>query len=134
MLLLLLWCVAIFVFTEQPVFNDEHSLKLFSMLGLSEAATDVIDFIARKLAHAAIFSLLAYLALKAMSNWRWKYPTAWIFTTFCGLADEWHQLHVPGRAGSLQDVIIDSTAAFILITIVYIRDRKKKGRGFIRDE
>ncbi|MFX4263348.1 VanZ family protein [Pelotomaculum propionicicum] len=125
--ILLLWCVAIFIFTEQPVFNDEHSLKIISLLGLSKTATSVIDFIARKLAHAVTFSLLAYLALKAIGNWRWKYPAAWVFTTFCGLADEWHQLQVPGRTGLLQDVIIDSFAAFVLITIVYIWD-KRKGR------
>jgi VanZ family protein len=123
---LLLWCIAIFNFTEQPVFNDEHSLSIISQLGLSEAATDTIDFIVRKLAHFVTFSLLAYLALRAMGNWRWKYPAAWVFTTLYGLADEWHQLQVPGRTGLLQDVVIDSTAAFILITIVYILDKRRR--------
>lgn len=123
---LVLWCMAIYNFTQQPVFNDEYSFRLFSLLGFSYTATYTVDLIARKLAHAVIFSLLAYLTLKVMGSWRWKYPVAWFFTTFCGLADEWHQLHVPGRTALLSDVVIDSTAALLLITIVYVWDKRSR--------
>lgn len=124
--LFMLWCVAIYNFTEQPVFNGEYSLRFFSLLGLSEAVTDTLDFFARKMAHAVIFALLAYLALKSLGNWRWKYPAAWTFTTLCGLADEWRQLFVIGRTASLRDVIIDSVAALILITVIYFRDKRNR--------
>lgn len=126
LVIFLLWCLAIYNFTEQPVFNGESSLRLFSLLGLSEATTDTIDFIARKLAHAVIFSLLAYFALKVMVNWRWKYPAAWVFSTIFGMVDEWRQLHVYARTGSLRDVVIDSMAALILIIIVYFWEKRSK--------
>ncbi|MFX4263342.1 VanZ family protein [Pelotomaculum propionicicum] len=123
---LLLWCMAIYNFTQQTVFNDEYTYRMFSLLGLSYTVTETIDFIARKLAHAVIFSLLSYLALKVMENWRWKYPAAWVFTTLCGLSDELHQLRVPGRTASLSDVVIDSAAALILIIIIYIGDKRSR--------
>jgi VanZ family protein len=124
--MLLLWCLAIYNFSEQPVFNDEYSSNFFSQFGWSEAAADTIDFMARKLAHAVVFSLLAYLALRAMGNWRWQYPAAWVYTTLYALSDEWHQLHVPGRTGSLRDVAIDSAAAFVLIMILYFWGKRSR--------
>lgn len=124
LLILIFWCAAIFYCTGQPVFNDEHTLKFFYVIGLPEAIIKITDFIVRKLTHITLFFLLAYFALKVVRGWRWDYMVAWVFASLYGLTDEWHQLYVPGRSGSLRDVIIDSTGAFLLIAIAYVWDRK----------
>ncbi|MDD4238957.1 MAG: VanZ family protein [Desulfotomaculaceae bacterium] len=121
--LLILWCIAIFYFTEQPVFNDEHTLRFISLLGVPEAIIKITDFIARKLAHVTLFFITAYVALKVVRHWRWQYLAAWAFATFYGMTDEWHQLYVPGRSGKMGDVMIDSTGALLCIAIIYVWDK-----------
>jgi VanZ family protein len=121
---LVFWCFAIYYFTEQPAFNDEHTLRFFFNIGLPETMIKITDFIARKLAHVALFFLLAFLALKVVRHWRWEYPAAWLFAAVYGMTDEWHQLYVPGRSGKAGDVLIDATGALLLIAIVYLWDLK----------
>lgn len=123
LVILIFWCIAIFYFTGQPVFNDEHTLKFFYLMGFPEAIIKITDFIVRKLAHVALFFTVAYFALKIVRHWRYDYLIAWAFATLYGMTDEWHQLYVPGRSGTIRDVIIDSTGAFLLIVIVYVSDK-----------
>jgi len=120
------WCLAIYYFTEQPVFNDEHTLRFFYIIGLPEAMIRIIDFVVRKLAHVALFFTLAFFALQVVRRWRWEYITAWAFASVYGMTDEWHQLFVPGRSGKLSDVLIDAIGALILIAIVYLRDKSRQ--------
>jgi len=98
-------------------------MRFFSLIGLPEAITKIIDFTVRKLTHVTLFLMLAYFALKVVRKRRWDYLAAWAFATFYGATDEWHQLYVPGRSGKLGDVLIDSTGALILIVIVYVWDK-----------
>jgi VanZ family protein len=120
------WCSAIYYFTEQPVFNDEHTLNFFYFIGLPEAMIKITDFIVRKLAHVMLFFTLAFFALKVIRHWRWQYLAAWVFASVYGITDEWHQLFVPGRSGKAGDVIIDATGALILIAVVYLWDKSRQ--------
>ena len=84
------WCVAIYCFTARPEVNDEHTLSFFFRLGLPEVMVGIIDFVARKFAHLALFFILAYLALKVVRHWRGEYLAAWAFATVYAMTDEWH--------------------------------------------
>jgi VanZ family protein len=121
--ILVFWCIAIYYFTEQPVFNDEHTLRFFYIIGLPETMIKITDFIVRKLAHVALFFTLAFFALNVVRHWRWQYLAAWVFASVYGMTDEWHQLYVPGRSGKVGDVIIDAAGALILIAVVYLWDK-----------
>ena len=121
---LLGWCAVIFCFTALPVFNDEHSMRFFLWTGLPLWLADLIDFGVRKLAHALVFGGLAFIALQTIRPARWDYLLAWIFATFYGASDEWHQLYVLGRSGSLRDVGVDSCGALLVLLLVYLNEKK----------
>jgi len=125
LVVLVFWCLAIYFFTEQPAFNDEHTLRFFFNIGLPETMIKITDFIVRKLAHVALFFTLAFFALKVVRHWRWAYLAAWAFAAVYGMTDEWHQLYVPGRSGKMGDVIIDAAGALVLIAIVYLWDKTR---------
>jgi VanZ family protein len=36
---------------------------------------------------------------------------AFLSTALVSVLDEWHQAHLPGRTGTIQDVLLDSSAA-----------------------
>jgi VanZ family protein len=120
------WCLAIYYFTEQPAFNDEHTLRFFYSIGLPEAMIRITDFMVRKLAHVALFFTLAFFALQVVRHWRRQYLAAWAFAVVYGLTDEWHQLYVPGRSGKVGDVLIDAAGAAICIAIVYLWDKRRQ--------
>ncbi len=70
-----------------------------------------------KLAHAAVYALLAWLAARAFATLPWKAHAglipwaAAVFAAFYGLSDEVHQLFVPGRSGDVWDLVADSVGA-----------------------
>ncbi len=82
------------------------------------------DFILRKIAHVLeyfIFTFLLHRAFKA--SWKLKafYLFAWpaSVSLLYAISDEFHQMFVAGRSGSLQDVLVD--AAGILGFYVFIK-------------
>ena len=72
----------------------------------------VYDFILRKLAHVTVYMVLTLLVYGALRQ-HMAHPThAWLLAmcvaaVYAG-SDEWHQTFVPGRAGTVRDVMIDS--------------------------
>ena len=90
---------AIFLLSAQP--------DLSTGLGL-------IDLVARKVAHAAIYAALC-VAWWRVLELRLPLPRAVAlaatFTVAYALSDEWHQTFVPGRSGSGLDVAIDALGA-----------------------
>jgi VanZ family protein len=117
------YCALIFVFTAMPVFNDAHSMGFFLWSGLPVKLADTIDFIVRKLAHVTLFAGLALVALQTIKPSRWDYVLAWVFATLYGASDEWHQLYVIGRTGSIRDVGINSCGALLILLVLYIVEK-----------
>ncbi len=74
----------------------------------------------RKSAHAIEFAALDITLLFALYFWDMRgkewLRTSFLLTTLYACSDELHQLLVPGRAGLVTDVIIDSLGT-ILVTI-----------------
>ena len=70
-----------------------------------------------KLAHAAVYALLAWLAARAFATLPWKaysglIPwTAALFAALYGLSDEVHQAFVPGRSADFWDLVADTLGA-----------------------
>jgi VanZ family protein len=125
-MVLIAWCAAIFLFTSLPAFTDENTMRIFLWTGLPPIMADIIDFIVRKLTHVTLFAGLAYIALKAIKPARWDYLLAWVLATLYGASDEWHQLYVIGRTGSIRDVFIDSCGAFLVLLVVYMGEKRIK--------
>jgi len=71
------------------------------------------DYLLHGLAYAGL-SVLSVRALSKRLFCRLKAPTVAggiAIAVFYGMSDEWHQLHVPGRDGSLVDVLADLVGA-----------------------
>ncbi|RMG22437.1 MAG: VanZ family protein [Bacteroidetes bacterium] len=117
---LLLWMVLIFVLSHQ---DKDHSrrtsewvLWLLSLLHIdleSLKASGALLYV-RKLAHFSIYFVLAFWSFR-LFKWKWQPPrlwwAVWGFCVIYAASDEFHQLFVPGRVGSLLDVGIDSLGA-----------------------
>jgi VanZ family protein len=72
----------------------------------------VYDFILRKLAHLTVFAVLTVLLVRAFRLHVARSPHAWLFAVLVAVlyacSDEWHQTFVPGREGTVRDIVIDS--------------------------
>lgn len=148
-LALVLWCVVIFMFSandsdkssrqSNAVFNAVvefvnpmyDSLDPEAQLEYKDTAT----FVIRKLAHFSEYALLGILAF--INLWRVKglgYRSlfAALFSCVYAASDEIHQLFVPGRAGQVRDVLIDTSGAVVgilfalLIRKIWLKSREKK--------
>ena len=89
------------------------------------AVVDSLDAVIRKLAHMFIYAVLAVLSSCALLARRHtekpknKLLQSLIFCILYAVTDEFHQLFVPGRAGMIRDVFIDSSGAIIGLLFVF---------------
>jgi VanZ family protein len=100
----------IFALSAQPDLNS----------GLGTA-----DTVLRKLVHAAIYGLLAFLWARALRTTRARHlalPLAFALTVGYAVTDEYHQTFVEGRHGAPVDVLIDSAGA----ALVLLRIRRRR--------
>lgn len=86
----------------------------------------------RKCAHITEFSVLHVSVLFGLQQWgfsgkKWL-RTALMSTVFYACTDEFHQIFVPGRAGMIQDVMIDSIGAVIITAVLWYRFVKRNQR------
>ena len=80
-----------------------------------------LQFIVRKSAHFIGYMILGILAsglILQYENINKKYPLAFLICVIYAITDEIHQLFVPGRAGQVRDVLIDSAGSFLGIILV----------------
>lgn len=72
----------------------------------------VYDFILRKLAHLTVFAVLTVLLFRAVRLHVARPTHAWwlamLVAAVYACSDEWHQTFVPGREGTVRDIVIDS--------------------------
>ncbi len=149
MTLVCIWMAVIFFFSAKPATQSQQTSDgivdlLISLLipdfeGLSAARQGEIaatfSTLVRKGAHLfefALLSALSYLTLRTCQRPRstaLQALIAWGFAALYAMTDEVHQLFVPGRAGRLTDVLIDSTGALLGVAIAYflahLWDRRK---------
>lgn len=144
--LAILWMVVIFCFSAAD--GDESSKTsgwVGRMIGqifvsgfddMSETEQEEwaskIEYPIRKAAHATEYAVLALLVFGALPfvGFR-RYGIAWILAVFYAGTDEFHQRFVPGRAGTLFDVGVDSLGALAGLLILagilaLVRRRREK--------
>ena len=149
-ILVLLWMAVIFSFSAE---NAEESLETsdsivdavveqllegkrdtMSVSDFESFKTKVSHFI-RKSAHFTAYMLLGILTLSALFTHKLKNKARALLTlAICFLyavSDEVHQVFVPGRAGRISDVMIDTSGAVLGILLVFsviqlIKYRKNK--------
>ena len=158
---LVLWCVVIFMFSannadesnkqSNAVFNTviEFVNPVYDSLDTTAQAEykDTATFIIRKLAHFSEYALLGILAFINFSKVKklgYRGLFAAVFSCIYASSDEIHQLFVPGRAGQVGDVLIDTSGAVAGILLAILirkygskavrknRDNKKISVGAFR--
>lgn len=69
-----------------------------------------------KIAHFAVYGLLATLICRAGKGWR---AAAWavVLASAYGLSDEFHQSFVPGRSPEVMDWVADTTGALLAVVL-----------------
>lgn len=134
---------AIFYFSAQPAdistdMSDGVSLFLLKVSSIlrpeQEATEEYVQLIekmsmpVRKTAHITEFAVFYLTLLFALHHsglrGRKLLWTAFGLTVFYACTDELHQIFVPGRAGRVTDVLIDSSGAFA-ITVGGILKKKR---------
>lgn len=133
---------AIFWFSSQPAdvstgVSDRVTLLLLAMadrLNLFHAEPErlyeicvMLSTPVRKCAHITEFAalhvtILFALQKNAFQGKRWL-KTALFLTVLYACTDEFHQLFVPGRAGRVTDVLIDSIGAVLITAVLWKRKK-----------
>ena len=141
---------AIFYFSAQPAdasmeMSDGVTrllLRMAEALGLLELSPALVYELCEKLAtpvrkcaHITEYVILHGAVLFGLYHWsgemrgiRWL---KWAFgiTVVYAMTDEIHQLFVPGRAGMVADVLIDSIGVCIVTLYLAFKHAKKKSGG-----
>lgn len=94
----------------------------FTDYGQREQLIETLQFPVRKCAHMteyAVFTTFTYIALLAdsINSKKRKYIT-FLIGFLLAASDELHQRFVPGRCGSIKDVIIDSAGCIIGLLLI----------------
>ena len=84
------------------------------------------------LLHGGAYFVLALLAVRAFAKGLAAPASAlalwggWAVAVVYGASDEWHQTHVPGRVGDINDVVYDGVGALLAVAVLKIFWRVKK--------
>lgn len=135
-LIAIIWMCIIFVFSSQPADESSEVSVGFSYRVVSSAGTFfhlpwdeeefrkisiAIEGYIRKAAHMSEYALLSVLLYLWLENWQFKVLKRSVIAAFLAMlyavSDEFHQLFVQGRAGSVRDVMIDSAGAVLGILV-----------------
>lgn len=109
-------------------------LDTFASLGinLNESFGNFASIIIRKGAHFTEYMILSFLIYNVITDYIKVNKKVYIYTILgvfvYAVTDEIHQLFVPGRAGMIQDVMIDTSGGLAgsLILMIKINLQKKR--------
>jgi VanZ family protein len=79
-----------------------------------------------KLVHAAIFFILGWLSHRAFTHQsselvsKMSLYLTQVVTILYGFADEFHQLHVPGRTADMYDMAADALGGFLFVVVFLV--------------
>ena len=100
---------------------------------------ETVSRLVRKSAHFCVFAVLGFLTSAALRSCNLSPKRAFILASVIGalyaVSDEIHQTFVPGRAGMVQDVLLDTcgvvtgAAAMWLILYICMKIKKNKSHG-----
>lgn len=124
-ILVIIWMSAMFWFSNQQGTGSSNTSKkvskiIVNIIDIKKQYTDaekeeiikVIEPIIRKLAHYTLYAIGGILIANCVYQFCGKEKSVMAISAIIGIvyasSDEIHQLMVPGRSGSIKDVIIDS--------------------------
>lgn len=132
-ILVIAWMILILSFSNQTgeesqgvsdIITDkivEVVIKVNSNLEYKDVK-DIISFIIRKGAHFSIYFIGGILIFNFLNTFPMNKKTTILLTIVIGIlyaiSDEIHQLFISGRAGQIQDVLIDSSGIIIATILV----------------
>jgi VanZ family protein len=105
------------------------AVLIFISSSIQEPAPGVEFPFVDKLLHLLVYTLLGYLVVRALLNYRYNLARtqllvmAVLLGTFYGISDEIHQSFVPGRIACAADAFFDLVGSALG---VYIYDRRHK--------
>lgn len=105
--------------------SDGIVYKLLNMLPLSDIPYETMSYIIRKMAHFGEYMILGFLFFINIEDYI-SHPliVSLMLSFIYALSDEFHQLFISMRNGSLVDVMIDTSGAFFALMIYrWIRKR-----------
>lgn len=134
LVLLIVQCVVIFSFSAQDKKkSSDGSERITSRIvhqlggdeksvGMRQKMTRETEVLVRKSAHLLLFTVLGVLAYLTARNYLKNKHFLWsaIFCLLYAISDEIHQILVPGRAGLVSDVLIDTAGSILGIGILFI--------------
>ena len=131
-----IWVCVIFSFSLQPadVSSDTSMGFISKILGvllprmmeyvenMSQEQLDVLHFVVRKCAHFTEYMILGILSCSTAMVWDAKkfVRMSILFCVGVACVDETIQLFVGGRAGRIQDVLLDGVGAVVGIVLICI--------------
>ena len=135
-LLAIVWMCIIFAFSSQPAEESSEVSIGFSYRMVSSAGiffhlpwdeeefrriANAIEGYIRKAAHMTEYAILSVLLYLWLENWQLTLAKRSVIAVFLAMiyaaSDEFHQLFVQGRSGSVRDVMIDSAGAILGILV-----------------
>ncbi len=81
-----------------------------------------VQVLVRKAAHVLIYLALGGALFVCYESWLGEQKLNWVWSIVIGIVyaatDEWHQSTVPGRNGSIEDVLLDSGGVIVGVLII----------------
>jgi len=109
---------------------------LHFLFGIGDAVFQVLHHYLRKTGHFVGYFILSFLLFRAwrftlprISRWAMRWATiAFFMSVLVASLDEWHQSFLPSRTGTIQDVILDSSAAFTaqIVILLWLQSRGER--------
>lgn len=149
LILLVIWLVTVFAFSHEP--SDESSSTsgktIRAVIDLvpsirkmkdteKEEIVKSLQPIARKLAHFTLYTIGGVISALYINEYSMtenkKIAISILIGFLYSISDEIHQIFVPGRAGEIRDVVIDTLGVILGVTLVWIVI-KLKNRGYISE-
>ncbi len=110
---------------DKVTLQDEKLIKIQTKIYEKLKGFGSKSYIVRKMAHFSIYaligiSLLLFIYLFSKKLILSSQSIALLLSIMYACYDEYRQLSVPGRSGSIKDVFIDSLGALTGITLIFI--------------
>ena len=135
-----LWMIVIAIESTSYLSSANTSRFLYPLLhflfAIEYARFEVLHHYLRKTGHFVGYFILSFLLFRAwrftlpqISRWAMRWATiAFFMSVLVASLDEWHQSFVPSRTGTIQDVILDSIAAFTaqIVILLWLQSRGRR--------
>lgn len=130
-ILLISWVLLIFYFSNQKgSISEENSNFIINILNSFIKINNIknISYIIRKLAHIFLYFILYYLTYYVLYqfNINKRKIISFIFCILFAISDEFHQLFIINRSGSLIDVFIDTIGSYLAYFLLVLKSKLRK--------